>query len=81
MKHKRKHIGVLHTVKRLKSSINGNPRFLVTITDYDRQDCTVARTFKDSMEGYAISNFEGKLVDCEIGLYGNHFHIQNIKEV
>tara|TARA_R100000482_G_C5037793_1_gene106948 strand:- start:257 stop:502 length:246 start_codon:yes stop_codon:yes gene_type:complete len=77
----RKYKGRLHTVKRLKSSFNGNPRFLVCITTYDKPNVRIARTFPDSMEGYAISNFEGKLVDCEIGIHRNNLHIQNIRKI
>ena len=77
----RKYEGILGIVKRLKSSYFGNPRFMVTITNYDKQDVNIARTIPNSMEGYAISNFEGKLVECEIGIHRNNLHIQNIREI
>jgi hypothetical protein len=81
MKNIRKYVGILNTVKRLEYSVNGNPRFLIAITDYNKQDVNIARTLPDSMEGYSISNYENKLVSCEIGMHRNNFHIQNIKEV
>lgn len=49
--------GKVTNLKRLRSSVNGNPRFEVTLTDEDGTTYTTA-TSPDSMLAYAIENAE-----------------------
>ena len=70
-----RHTGKLEILKRLPSSINGNPRFLVSIDNWS------AKTIIDSSEGYSITNYEGKLVNAEIGTHYGSAHIQNITAI
>ena len=57
------HNGLVSDLKRLDSSINGNPRFQFVIDGY-----TVV-TGVDSMLGYSIQNLEGKHCRAELGVH------------
>lgn len=57
------HTGKLEIVRRLPSSTNGNPRFLV------RVDGWTCRTPVDSFLGYEVQNMDGKQVKATIGTY------------
>lgn len=66
MKNVSRHYGKLEIIKRLPSSTNGNPRFLL------RVDGWTCRTAVDSSLGYEVQNFDGKQVVATIGThYGN----------
>ena len=69
------HTGTLEIIQREPSSRNGNPRYLVRLDGY------TAKTAVDSSEAYSITNFDGKLVKAEIGLYYGTRTVQNIKKV
>ena len=75
MKQVTKVTGVLTVVKRLPSSYNGNPRYMVKVGD------TLARTAVDSSEGYTVTNYRDKEVTCDIGLHYGVATIENIKEI
>jgi len=81
MKNVATHRGRLRIIKTLKNSINGNPRFWVAIYDDEKGFEWFAKTIPDSGEAYALTNYEGKLVDCELGTLRGYTHIQNIREV
>ena len=68
------HTGILEIVKRLDSSLNGNPRFLVSI------DGIEARTVPDASLGYAIQNHEGNYVTARIGTYRGRASIVEVLE-
>lgn len=55
--------GILEIIKRLPSSSNGNPRYLI------RVDGWTCRTGVDSNIGYKVSNFDGKQVIATIGTH------------
>jgi hypothetical protein len=63
MKHERTVVGVLQYINRLPSSMNGNPRFDVSI-DGERFSTQV-----DAMLGYSIQNHFGQLVRAKVGYY------------
>ncbi len=55
--------GKLTIIKRLKGSINGNPRFLIAIDGIEYS------TQPDATLGYRASNYEDKQVMAQIGTY------------
>ena len=63
MKNVSHHYGELRILRRLPSSRNGNPRFLVMVDGY------VCRTAVDSNMGYAVKNMDGKRVEAYIGTH------------
>lgn len=67
--------GKLKIIKRLQGSINGNPRYLVTV---DGIEC---RTCPDSSLGYAITNYDNKEVSAEVKMHYNNMHIFTVEEV
>jgi hypothetical protein len=75
MKNATRHTGTLTVVKRLKSSVNGNPRYLVMLDGY------IASTVIDSSLGYSITNFDGKYVNADIGTHYGTITIENVKLV
>ena len=58
-----RHQGKLEVVKRLPSSLNGNPRYLLRI---DGHTC---KTSVDSSYGYCVTNYDGKNVIATIGTH------------
>ena len=72
MKNITSHSGLLKIIKRLPSSYYGNPRFLVKFDGY------TCKTPVDSMIGYEIQNFDGKICDGTIGTHYNYPHIDSI---
>ncbi len=79
------HKGILSIVERMPNSTYGNPRYLVQVMDFSAKEGRLtglgyaARTIPNSSEGYSIPNYEGKLVECEIGVHRNNVHIQNVR--
>ena len=63
MKNLTNHTGTLEIIKRLPSSLNGNPRYLLRI---DGHTC---KTAVDSSYGYCVTNFDGKQVHATIGTH------------
>lgn len=63
MKNITRHTGQLEIVRRLPSSRNGNPRFLL------RVDVWTCRTAVDSSLGYSVKNLDGKRVVATIGTH------------
>jgi hypothetical protein len=72
MKNVTQHTGLLKIVKRLRSSSNGNPRFMVKV---DGWTCVTA---VDSMYGYDVQNLDGKKVTATIG---THYGIATLDSV
>jgi len=70
-----RHKGILEIIGREKSSINGNPRYLVRLDGY------TCKTKVDSSLGYSITNYDGKMVTAEVGSHYGTVIIQNVKEV
>lgn len=66
MKNITRHFGKLEIIKRLPSSRNGNPRYLL------RVDGWTCRTAPDTQLAYSLPNLDGKQVEALIGThYGN----------
>jgi len=55
--------GILRIVRRLPSSENGNPRYLLTVNGVE------CKTAVDSSFGYCVTNFDNKPVAAGIGIH------------
>ena len=66
MKNITKHTGTITNIERLPSSVNGNPRYSFECDGY------TIKTAVDSMQGYALTNYEDREVTLTAGThYGN----------
>jgi len=63
MKNITRHKGTLQILKRLPNSINGNPRYLISIDGF------TCKTPVDSSYGYSITNYKDKEVSATIGTH------------
>lgn len=63
MKNVTTHIGTLEILKRMPSSQNGNPRYLL------RVDGWTCCTPVDNQLGYGVPNMDGKRVEAHIGTF------------
>ena len=63
MKNITRHNGILHIIKRLDNSRNGNPRYLLSVDGF------TCRTMVDSTHGYEVTNYEGCEVTATIGTH------------
>ena len=61
MKNITRHKGVVTNIKRLPSSVNGNPRYSFECDGY------TIKTAVDSMHGYALTNYEDREVILTAG--------------
>ena len=75
MKNITSHTGTVERLKRMDSSVNGNPRFSFTIDGYD------VVTGVDAMQGYCIQNFEGKSCVAELGTHRGRLTLNSIEEI
>ncbi|MCQ4158747.1 hypothetical protein NON00_02245 [Roseomonas sp. GC11] len=66
------HTGTLEIIRRLPSSTNGNPRWLLRV---DGWEC---RTPVDSSLGYSVTNYQGKRVRASIG---THYGVATLLDV
>lgn len=73
MKNITRHFGKLEIVKRLPSSRNGNPRYLLCV------DGWTCRTAVDSSLGYSVTNFAGKRVEATIGTFRGVATLDSVK--
>ena len=67
------HRGQLNIIKRLASSSNGNPRYLLTVDGFR------CRTGVDSMHGYEVSNYDGRQVMATIGTHYGQATLEGIQ--
>lgn len=72
MKNITKHNGKLEIIRRLTSSVNGNPRFEISVDGFT---CV---TGVDSMHGYEVQNLDGKQVSATIGTHYNKATLESI---
>lgn len=63
MKNITRHQGIVKVIKRLPSSENGNPRYLLSIDGF------TCKTAVDSTHGYSITNYDGQEVMATIGTH------------
>ena len=70
-----RHEGILKIIKRLNSSLNGNPRFLISINGF------TCKTGVDSMHGYCVENHNNKPVIATIGTHYNTATLNTLKGV
>jgi hypothetical protein len=75
MKNITTHTGKLEIIKRMPSSTNGNPRYLL------RVDGWTCCTPVDSSLGYSVTNFDGKMVEAEIGTFRGVAMLNYVKGV
>lgn len=73
MRSKTTHIGKISKIKRIDTSRYGNPRYQFVIDGY------TAKTGVDSMHGYSITNYDGKLVEATLGTHYNSITLDSIK--
>ena len=74
--------GKIKIIKRLNSSVNGNPRFLIELVDMEGY--VEVETKSDSAYCYNIENLDRAGCDCEILFYftkGGKGKIENIKRI
>jgi len=69
------HVGELKIINRMESSYYGNPRFLISI---DGIKCV---TGVDSMFGYSVQNYDGKMVNARIGIHYNRATLYEVEAV
>jgi len=72
-------IGQMIELTRLKSSVNGNPRYVAKIIDING-DITKIRTAPDCSLGYSIGNYEGKFIEYETRMLRNYLTFTSIKK-
>jgi hypothetical protein len=75
MKNVSKHQGILKVIKRLPSSLNGNPRYLLSIDGFT---CV---TPVDSGYGYSVTNHNDKEVIAYIGTHYGTTTLDSLKGV
>jgi hypothetical protein len=63
MKNVTRHEGLLEVLVKLPNSINGNPRYIISIDGF------VCKTPVDSSYGYSVTNYDGKMVGATIGTH------------
>lgn len=68
MKNLSRHTGILHIVKQVKHSANGNPRFELFINETATHGVSCG-TKPDADYSYEIKNLDGKYVQATIGTY------------
>lgn len=68
-----RHTGKLEIIERLKSSYNGNPRYLISIDGYH------CKTGVDSSYGYCVTNYDGKQVEATMGLHYGTMTLDSLK--
>lgn len=75
MKNIQEYTGKLSIIERLQSSHNGNPRYLISVGD------VVCKTGIDSMHAYGITNYEGQIVKCTIGVHYKQATLCTIEKI
>lgn len=65
--------GYIGIIDRKRTSRNGNPRYMISISNGkvgDEYECVLAYTTPDSSLGYTVPNFrEGQKVRAEVGIH------------
>jgi hypothetical protein len=72
--------GKLVVMERLKSSVNGNPRYSFVIVDSEGNLSPLIKTKPDSSYGYSITNYQDKMVSVEVGMYHNNLSLFDINK-
>ena len=67
------HTGTLNIIRRLESSSNGNPRYLLSIDGF------TCRTMVDAMHGYEVTNYDGREVSATIGTHYRKSTLNTLK--
>jgi len=78
MKNITEHKGTLYIVERLKSSVNGNPRYSCLLV-MDGTESIAFKTGVDSSFGYSITNYRDKEVVVSLGTVRNQTTLNDIK--
>lgn len=58
--------GKLNIIERLKSSTNGNPRYSFVLVDSEGNLSELVKTCVDCSYGYAINNYQNKVLTVEV---------------
>ena len=56
----------LNIIDRLKSSVNGNPKYKIELIGLNSATGVIFETGTDAMLGYSITNYDGKNVEAEV---------------
>jgi len=75
MKNTTYHEGTLSIIKRLESSTNGNPRYLLEVAGF------TCRTAPDSSLAYDMTDYDGIQVKATIGTYYGKATLNSVKEL
>lgn len=70
--------GTITIVERLKSSLNGNPRYLVALATNDG-NLIHAKTEVNSSLGYSIGNHAGKRVKATFRWLRGYLHVTDVE--
>lgn len=81
MKNISRHQGILRLIQREKSSINGNPRFLLYIDESGKGCGFSFVTAVDSSLGYWVQNYFDKKVIVTIGTHYGRSTLASIERV
>jgi hypothetical protein len=73
MRNVTRHTGKLEIIKRLPSSFNGNPRYLLRIDGF------TCKTSVDSMQAYCVTNYDNKQVIATIGTHYGTATLDSLK--
>lgn len=72
--------GKLNIIERLKSSVNGNPRYSFVIVDSEGNLSPLIKTKPDSSYSYSITNYRDKSVAVEVSMYHGSLSLVSIIE-
>lgn len=70
--------GKLNIIERLKSSVNGNPRYSFVLVYSDGSLSDLIKTKPDSTFGYSITNYHDKFVSVVVGYHRNTLSLVDI---
>jgi len=81
MKNVKTYIGKISEIKKINNSSDGNPRYQFVINGYNGffSYSFPAKTGVNSMLGYSITNYDGKLVEATLGTHYNSITLDSIK--
>ena len=82
MKNLEQYTGELKIVERMKSSVNGNPRYRVFLGWVNQDGKIEGVTFVtgvDSGEAYGITNYRDEIVTVELGYHRGQLTLNNIE--
>lgn len=80
MKNITTHTGRLVDIQRMKSSVNGNPRYSFTLVEDSLENRVQGCISVDSSFGYSLPNYLNKRVTIKVGLHRNKITLADIEK-